>query len=74
MNICSYVKRKDITMDVSQVSALITSVGFPIVMCIMLFKYMQELNAQHQEETTALKDAINDLKVAITTLTERLNK
>lgn len=61
-------------MDVTQISSLIGSLGFPIVMCILLFSYMKEQNEQHQEETNALKDAINELKVAITTLTERLDK
>lgn len=61
-------------MDITQISSLIGSLGFPIVMCVLLFSYMKEQNEQHQEETNALKDAINELKVAITTLTERLNK
>lgn len=61
-------------MDITQISSLIGSLGFPIVMCVLLFSYMKEQNEQHQEETNALKDAINELKVAITTLTERFNK
>lgn len=54
------------------IASLISSIGFPIVMCLMMFKYMTELNESHKEETNTLKDAINELKVAITTLTERL--
>lgn len=54
------------------VASLISSIGFPIVMCLLMFKYTTDLNETHKEETNALKDAINELKVAITTLTERL--
>lgn len=54
------------------IASLISSIGFPIVMCLLMFKYTTDLNETHREETNALKDAINELKVAITTLTERL--
>lgn len=59
-------------MDAQAVTNLISAVGFPIVMCLLMFKYTTELNETHKEETNALKDAINELKIAITTLTERL--
>lgn len=59
-------------MDINVISTLIGSIGFPCVMCIMMFKYMQDEQNTHQEETDTLKDAINELKVAITALTERI--
>jgi len=46
-------------MDISEISTLITSVGFPIVMCLMLFSYMTKLNEQHETEMNTLKDTIN---------------
>lgn len=55
-------------------STLISSIGFPIVMCLLMFKYTTDLNEAHKQETSSLKDAINELKIAITTLTERLGK
>lgn len=61
-------------MDMQSLSTLIGSLGFPIVMCLMLFWYMKEQLADHKAETDALRDAINELKLAITTLTERLDK
>lgn len=61
-------------MDIQTATTLIGSLGFPIVMCLMLFWYMKEQLEDHKQETNALKDAINDLKLAITTLTERLDK
>lgn len=61
-------------MDIQNVTTLIGSLGFPIVMCLMLFWYMKEQLEDHKQETNALKDAISELKLAITTLTERLDK
>lgn len=62
-----------ILMDVQTITSLISGVGFPIVMCLMMFKYMQDEQANHKQESDTLKDAINELKVAITALTERIN-
>ncbi len=60
-------------MDNSIVS-IISSVGFPIAMCLLMFWYMQKETENHREETNGLKDAINELKLAITTLIEKLEK
>lgn len=61
-------------MDVGNISSIISSVGFPIVMCIIMFEYLQKESENHREETASLKDAITKLEVAIVTLTERMNK
>ena len=50
----------------------ISTVGFPAIMSILLFLYMKEQNNQHREETNSLKDAINELRIAITTLINKL--
>lgn len=52
----------------------ISTVGFPIAMSLLLFWYMTEQNKSHKEETNSLKDAINDLKLAITTLITKLEE
>lgn len=59
-------------MDINTISTLIGSIGFPCVMCLMMFKYMQDEQSTHKQESETLKDAINELKVAITALTERI--
>ena len=61
-------------MDVSAITSLVGSLGFPIVMCVLIFKYLETEQETHKEEITSLKDVISDLKVAITKLTERLGK
>ena len=60
-------------MDNSIVS-IISSVGFPIAMCLLMFWYMQKETENQREETNGLKDAINELKMAIATLIEKLEK
>lgn len=54
------------------ISTLITSVGFPIVMCLLLFKYMQDLNAEHKQESAGMQNAINNLNITMQKLIDRL--
>jgi preprotein translocase subunit YajC len=50
----------------------IGSVGFPIVMSLMLFYYMTKQQEAHASESKEMRDAINSLQVAITKLTDKL--
>lgn len=52
--------------------SVISSVGFPIAMCLLLFWYMQKESENHKAETGSLKDAISKLEVAITTLVNKI--
>ena len=54
--------------------SIISSVGFPIAMCLILFWYMQKESENHKNETNSLKDAIQELKLAITTLVNKLEE
>lgn len=60
-------------MDVGAITSMIGSLGFPIVACI----YMAYVNAKqteaHKEEMAKITEAVNDLKVAITSLVDKLN-
>ena len=51
----------------------ISSVGFPIVMCIYMVKSMKELNDAHKSEVDGLKEAINNNTLAITELRDKFN-
>lgn len=61
-------------MTVTDLTTLITTVGFPVVMCGALFWYMVQQNNEHKEETAGMKDAINALEKAIIQLTDQLTK
>lgn len=54
------------------VTQLISSVGFPIAMSLLLFWYLEQESKSHKEETQSLKDAITELKLAITSLISKL--
>lgn len=60
-------------MDGNAVISLIGSVGFPIVMCLILVKYMEEMNAAHKEEVSGLKDSLNANTQILTKLETMLN-
>lgn len=51
---------------------VISTVGFPIAMSILLFWYLQKESENHKQETACLKDAITKLEIAITTLVNKL--
>ena len=53
---------------------VISSVGFPIAMALLLFWYMTKQNEAHKEETNGLKDAISKLELAITALISKLGE
>lgn len=59
-------------MDVNAISSLISSVGFPIACSGALFWLLQKQSQEHKEEMTLLKDSIDQLKIAIITLTNKM--
>lgn len=60
-------------MSANEVSSLVATLGFPIVMCLALFWYMIKQNEQHEAESKAICQAVNELKVAIVTLVTKLD-
>lgn len=52
--------------------SLITNVGFPCAITLILLIFLREETASHKEETNSLKDAITKLELAITTLINKL--
>lgn len=59
-------------MDANSIITIVSTLGFPIVMCGALFWYMIRQNEQHSIESSEMRDAVNELKVAIVELTDRL--
>ncbi len=55
-----------ISMD--SVTQLIASLGFPIVMCLLMFKYMQEESDNHRKEVDALKESLKENTVVLSDL------
>lgn len=55
-------------MDATAITTLISSVGFPIVMCLILIKYLQQENQRNDDTITKLTDTISANTKAITEL------
>lgn len=62
-------------MNASDITNLITSVGFPILMCIWFFKWFTNEYKTEQEKTRQvmdeLKETVNVLKITVEKLGEK---
>lgn len=61
-------------MDANTIIQLVGSLGFPIVMCGALFWRMVKSDEQHKEEMEKLSVALNNNTIAITNLSDKLDK
>lgn len=61
-------------MDANTIIQLVGSLGFPIVMCGALFWRMVKSDEQHKEEMDKLSEALNNNTIAITNLSDKLDK
>ena len=59
-------------MGYDQIIQMISSVGFPIVACIMCFARMEKQDIRHDEEVSKITESLNNNTVALTKLSERL--
>lgn len=53
----------------SDIATLISTVGFPVAMCLLMWYQNSELTKTHKEETSELKKAIENNTVILTELT-----
>ena len=61
-------------MDVNAIIQLVGSLGFPIVMCGALFCRMVKSDEQHKAEMDKLSEALNNNTIALTKLSDKLEK
>ena len=61
-------------MELSTITNIIGSIGFPIVMCLMLFNWIKDLEKQHKEETEKLTTAVNNNTQAVTILAAEISQ
>lgn len=61
-------------MDAGAISNLIGSLGFPITACIYMAYVNSKQTEAHKEEMAKMTEAVNELKVAITSLVDKLTK
>ena len=58
-------------MDITEIVNIISSVGFPIVMCVLMYNYITKDSQATRETVTALKESINALEELIAQLIEK---
>lgn len=59
-------------MEWSEILAAISSIGFPIVFCIMLWKTNRETQSAHETEVKNLMSSIDKLTLAIQRLFDKI--
>ena len=57
-------------MDANAIITVVSTLGFPIVMCGALFWYMIQQRKDHKEEVEKLTTALENNTVAVTQLTD----
>lgn len=59
-------------MDANTITTMVGTLGFPIVACCYMAYVNQKQTESHKEEMAKMTEAVNELKVAITTLVDKL--
>lgn len=60
-------------MDISGISQLIGSLGFPIAVCLLCFWYINKTTERHREELQSMSEALNNNTLALTRLLDKLD-
>lgn len=59
-------------MDVSAIIQAISTVGFPIVMCLLFMYYIKYINDQHKDEINKLSQSVNNNTLVMQKLLDKL--
>ena len=59
-------------MDVSAIIQAISTVGFPIVMCLLFMYYIKYINDQHKDEIDKLSQTVNNNTLVMQKLLDKL--
>ena len=59
-------------MDVSAIVQAISTVGFPIVMCLLFMYYIKYINDQHKDEIDKLSKSVNNNTLVMQKLLDKL--
>lgn len=60
-------------MDLNAFTTLIGSLGFPIVMCLLLYYRMDKQDENHKNEMEKITEALNNNTQAITSLVTKIS-
>ena len=60
-------------MDLANVAQLISNVGFPCIVCLIMINMVMKLNESHREEMSKFTESLNNNTNAIIQLTAKLD-
>ena len=60
-------------MDINDIATIISSLGFPAAIAVLLLRYIGTLNETHKQELDTLRTAIENNTIIITKLYEKFN-
>ena len=60
-------------MDISAITSAIGSIGFPIVLCLMTFRYVSEDGRKRNELFVEMTKAVNNNTLAIQQLADKMD-
>lgn len=58
---------------INDLSTLISTLGFPIAMCLIMCYYINKINEAHKEETDKFAEALNNNTVVLQKLCDKLD-
>lgn len=61
-------------MDITEISNIIGTLGFPIIMCLLIYKQNGELTKSHKEEIDSLSNVINNNTLTLEKLSYMLER
>lgn len=59
-------------MDVQTVTTIISTVGFPICVCLICFWYINKMQESHKAETDKLAEALNNNTIVMQKLIDNI--
>lgn len=68
-----HLNQKERRADMQEIVTIITNLGFPIAVCIMMAMYIRELTNKHQTETKEFTDALNQNTIVLQKLCDKLD-
>lgn len=60
------------SLDINTVTQFVSTLGFPIAVCLICFWYINKREEQHKDEVTELAKAINNNTIVMQKLVDRL--
>ena len=61
-------------MDVTQITSIITQIGFPIAVCLICFWYIKKIQEDQKAEMDKMSEAINNNTLVMQRLLDKIGE